>query len=175
MSSWLLKTIHCRSVYTEPFELVRSLCPQSSCKFIKTSPDFNSWEIKEPMPSRKPRATHTVLCVLRGSQSGIGQIMTNTKTLEKKLKSLHRLVDWNPFPIDYWFSSESTNKHMSILANGSDITDYLRLVRNRAALMYHQRAFLHWYTKYGVETDMFKSSFENIQKIIDNYCNTHQY
>ena len=96
--------------------------------------------------------------------------MSDTNLLEKKLKSLYNPVEWNPYPVDYWFSNSQRYKHLSILYNNTDIIGYLSQVRDKAMRMYHKKAYLHWYDKYDVDQDMFKLGFDNIHCMIKSYC-----
>ena len=41
---------------------------------------------------------------------------------------------------------------------------------HQARLMYEERAYLHWYEKYGCEEDTFKEAFDVMQTIIDDYA-----
>ena len=96
--------------------------------------------------------------------------MSDTNLLEKKLKSLYNPVEWNPYPVDYWFSTSQRYKQLSILYNNTDIIGYLTQIRDKAMLMYHKKAYLHWYDKYDVDQDMFKLGFDNIHCMIKSYC-----
>ena len=96
----------------------------------------------------------------------------NIAPLEAKLKKAYNTVQWNPFPVDFWLSHEpfmKENKLVTILANSSVILDHVKLVQERASVMFREKAYLHWYERYGCESDTFKQAFESVQRIIDNY------
>ena len=96
----------------------------------------------------------------------------NLTTLESKLKDVYKTVGWNPFPVDFWFSHEVQlvdRKFATVLANGSIVCDYFESVVEQASAMYKERAYLHWYSKYGCEEDTFKEAFDVTQTIIDDY------
>ena len=97
---------------------------------------------------------------------------TNLTSLEGKLKDVYGTVKWNPFPVDFWLSHEVQlvdRKFATVLVNGSIVCDYLEAVVRQANVMYKERAYLHWYERYGCEDDAFKEVFDATQTIVDNY------
>ena len=81
-------------------------------------------------------------------------------------------MSWNPFPVDYWASYEPAmgqTKLATVLANSSVVLDYVDNVQERAGAMFHERAYLHWYERFGCEGETFQQAFESVQRIIDAY------
>ena len=92
--------------------------------------------------------------------------------MERRIKLACNTVDWNPFPVDFWFSQEPAlqeTKCMSLLSNTSVVTPYLEAVREKSCEMLKSNAYLHWYQKYGVERDTFERALDCLQDIIDSY------
>ena len=97
---------------------------------------------------------------------------TNLTTLEEKMKSVYNTVRWNPFPVDFWLSHEVQlvdRKFATALMNGSLVCDHLESVVEQAGAMYKERAYLHWYEKFGCGQDTFEEAFDVTQTIIENY------
>ena len=88
------------------------------------------------------------------------------------------MVDWNPFPVDFWFSQEPAlqeTKCMSLLSNTSLVTPYLETVQEKSSKMLQSKAYLHWYQKYGVERETFESALDSLQTTIDSYSNLNHF
>ena len=99
-------------------------------------------------------------------------LVSNTSSLEKRLRQTYNTVQWNPFPVDFWLSYEPhlrDQKVVSVLANTAAVGGYLQHVMDRARLMYGERAYLHWFERYGCERGMFEEAFQTVQGIVDNY------
>lgn len=120
-------------------------------------------------------STLSLVFIARGSPNSISNSLmkgSNLKSLEWKLKDVYNTVSWNPFPVDFWFSHEVQlvdRKFATLLVNGSIVCDYLESVVQQASTMYEERAYLHWYEKFGCEEDTFKEAFDVTQAVIDNY------
>ena len=176
----------------EPWELVRSLCPDPKLKFITpvhTESSRYTWEqattnlLNPRLIQRKNTdtgeykkgSTLSLVLIARGSSNSINNSLikgSNLTTLEEKLKEVYNTVKWNPFPVDFWFSHEAQlidRKFATALVNGSIACDYLESVVHEAGLMYKERAYLHWYKRYGCEEDTFREAFDVTRTIIDNY------
>ena len=93
------------------------------------------------------------------------------KTVEKRIKNAYNIVDWNPFPVDSWLSSESLSdtKYLSLLANSSRVNSYLDVVCSKSRLMYSHNAYWHWYEQYGLERETFEQAYDGVHTVIDNY------
>ena len=102
----------------------------------------------------------------------MSSLASNTTSIEKRLKQTYNTVPWNPFPIDFWWSLEPhlrDKKVVSILANSAAIGGYLKHTLERARLMHHERAYLHWFQRYGCDQGMFEEAFETVETVIKNY------
>ena len=182
--------------FQEPWELIRSLCPDPRSKFITTSHVFShsssssssSWDQVKTLILRRSADsqwrkdgdsttkahTSSLTFIARGSPSSVDQLLGGLDTLETKLKKVHNTVSWNPFPVDYWMSYEPSmgqSKMATILANSSVVLNYVEGVEARARVMFEAGAYLHWYERYGCERETFESAFETVQGIIENYNN----
>ena len=169
----------------EPWELVRSLCPVPALKFVtsvhtQTAKPGNSWDQTIATLTRSPRrreaslgrATSTaLLLVSRASPVKMDTLMANVNTLERKLRHSYGTVEWNPFPVDFWFSYEPhlTEKYATVLCNSSIVCNYIETVIQKAHAMYREKAYVHWYEKYGCEQDTFREAFEGLQTVLENY------
>lgn len=165
----------------EPLDMIRSLCPDSSTKFITpfhtdSTRSTTTWDqliTSLPHPS-PPTHTHTLsmIFIARSNNKNVESLMKNSKSTEAKLKQIYSTVDWNPFPVDFWFSKESNiqeKKIVSILANSSSVSDYIKGVHRKARAMFEEKAYLHWYQKYCCQEILFSEAFERVQTIVDNY------
>ncbi len=180
----------CRPACTDLGELIRSLCADPAFKFIApmhveyTNPT-HTWDqavqqLSHPpllristssSTERKPSAL-SILLISRSEPSGIDQLVRGVNALERKLKLAYNTVSWNPFPVDFWFSSEhrlKTSKRATLLANTSVVADYFETALQRAKLMFREKAYLHWYTKYGCEESTFEEAFEVVRGTTDRY------
>ena len=132
---------------------------------------------KDLTGSRKGKpSTASMVLVARGSQSTVDSVIYNMSAIERKLKQVYNTVEWNPFPVDFWFSREPRlmdRKVATVLANSSTVNNYFDLVIQRAAPMYQERAYLHWYEKYGCGKSFFDEGFAAVQNMIDSYSQLH--
>ena len=64
-------------------------------------------------------------------------------------------------------------KAVTALANSSSVTNYFASVLQGAAPMYQERAYLHWYERYGCGTQFFEEGFAAVQNMIDSYSQLH--
>ena len=116
--------------------------------------------------------TSALVCICRGRPSIMTSLVSNTSNIEKRLKQTYNTVSWNPFPIDFWQSHEphiGDKKLVGVLANSAAVTDYLKSTVARARLMYHARAYLHWFERYRCEQGMFEEAFETVETVTENY------
>ncbi len=118
----------------------------------------------------------SLLLVARSDPTTIDRLLHNVNAVEKKLKLAYNTVSWNPFPVDFWFSHEHQlkgNKSATVLANTSVVADYMETALQRAMLMYKEKAYLHWYAKYGCEEGVFEEAFEVVNKTVDRYITSN--
>lgn len=165
----------------EPLDMMRSLCPDQSTKFITTtyrdsSQAATSWDQLIPSLPRSASNTQTksssLILVARGGSCNIDSLVKKAKSIEEKLKRLYNTVTWNPFPIDLWLSKEPSlqeKKYVSVLANCSVMAEYLESVHEKAKVMFDEKAYVHWYQKYNCDEYIFHEAFDTIQTVIGNY------
>ena len=55
------------------------------------------------------------------------------------------------------------------MANRLSIAYVLREISKVARSKFKAKAYLHWFMKYGMETDDFEQAFESVNQIVDNY------
>nr|XP_002121850.1 tubulin delta chain [Ciona intestinalis] len=164
----------------EPWEMIRSLSPIPSLKLLQTrhlvadnSNDPLVWEkLTRSLISQFPhvRSTGTscisALCVCRGIGKGSSP---NPGLIAKKLKKSYNCVKWNPFPIDVWMDHRNHRKSISVCANLTSSGRYIEGIVDKSRLMYDSGAYLHWYSRYGMECDDFKQSFEILRRVANGY------
>ena len=124
-----------------------------------------------PAALTKPH-TSALVVVCRAAPAAVGSLLSGVSTVERKLKQVYNTVQWNPFPVDIWTSSEPQlrdSKMVSVLANSALAGSYLDSVVDKAQLMYRERAYLHWYRKYGCEREMFEEAFEVVREVVNSY------
>lgn len=170
----------------EPWELSRSLCPDPLLKFVSpshiTAKPSTTWDtaltylLQDVKLQRKDIKTQSIVLVGRGSPSAIDSLLSNLKTVEKRVKNAFNTVDWNPFPVDSWLSSESISntKHLSLIANSSRVNSFLDVVCSRSRLMYSHNAYWHWYEQYGLEREIFEQAYHSVRTVIDNYSKLNE-
>ena len=99
-------------------------------------------------------------------------LVSNTSTIEKRLKQVFNTVPWNPFPVDLWLSYEPhlrDRKTVSVLANSAAVSGYLNSLVERGRVMHREGAYIHWFERYGCDQAMFEEAFETVDKVIENY------
>lgn len=85
---------------------------------------------------------------------------------------MYRTVEWNPFPVDFCLSYEphlEGQKMLTVLANSAHIADHIGSVVERAGAMYKEKAYLHWYERYGCGKETFEEAFETLKGVIGEY------
>ena len=63
------------------------------------------------------------------------------------------------------------HRSVSALCNGQGILPMLRMTQHRAQQLFEAGAYVHQYTRYGVEEADFIEAFQNLSQIISNYSN----
>ncbi|XP_078072030.1 tubulin delta chain-like isoform X2 [Mustelus asterias] len=174
------------SIGLEPWELLRSVCPVPTTKFLYTS-QMNkrgaaSWDsmlssIVRTLPRHSSTGnTHqstAVLAVARGT--GADTFNCSRQPIMMKVKQGYGCVSWNPQPLDYWtdpwniVDQTSPSRSLTICANHSSVSDYMQLVLEKARTMYDAHAYLHWYWKHGCEEGDFLQAFETLDSVVEEY------
>lgn len=60
-------------------------------------------------------------------------------------------------------------RSLTVCANGSATADGLRHCLTRVQRMFHARAYLHWYLRYGCEESAFHEAFEGLSDVMEGY------
>ncbi|XP_056374708.1 tubulin delta chain-like isoform X2 [Hyla sarda] len=179
-----LKTKSSVSIGLEPWELIRSLCPMSTMKFLHTSHVSRrgapSWDkvtssVVQSVPRADPhgRLHHSlsVLAVARNSQDY--SFLLSRDSVLMKLRQAYRCVSWNPSPVYCWTDPlnivDPSCHSLTVCANHSSAADLMSGVLCKARTMYNAGAYLHWYRRYGCEDDHFQMSFEILNSLVDEY------
>ncbi|XP_064646130.1 tubulin delta chain-like [Lineus longissimus] len=173
------------SIGIEPWELVRSVCPMPSMKFIYTnqvSRNKCSWDNLTTAllnshnrynKNGEPYRTLSNLVIVRGDRNNTFPSYTNK--MEEKIKLAYNTVKWNPFPVDFWRGSHNTlgamkdSTSLTLASNNSNIVEYLEDILEKSRAKYDARAYLHWYWKHGCTGDDFEDAFTTLQTIVDDY------
>ncbi len=171
----------CSQSCFEPLDMIRSLCSDPSTKFISpvhtySTQSTTTWDqlITSLTRLNPPSHTHTLsaIFIARGNNRNMEVLEKKSKSIENKMKRIYNTVDWNPFPVDFWFSKEphfQDRKNVSILTNSSAVCDYIKDIHRKAKAMFEEKAYVHWYHKYCCNETMFCEAFEGVQTIVDNY------
>uniref|UniRef100_A0A8C5PDE0 Tubulin delta chain n=1 Tax=Leptobrachium leishanense TaxID=445787 RepID=A0A8C5PDE0_9ANUR len=181
-----LKTSSSVSVGPEPWELLRSLCPMSSLKFLHTAQvcqrgtafwDRVTSSLVQTLPRASPegRMHHSlsVLAAARCSQDD--SFLVSRDSVLNKLKQAYRCVAWNPRPVHCWIDSQNIvdptchSLSLTVCANHSSAADLISRVSQRAQAMYTARAYLHWYQRYGCEDEDFELAFQTLDEVVEEY------
>ncbi|XP_029444108.1 tubulin delta chain-like isoform X3 [Rhinatrema bivittatum] len=180
--SWLQRI----SMGMEPWELLRSVCPNPTMKFLYTAQACKRgtafWDslissVVHTLPresaSGQPHFSTSVLAVARSNQDNSFLLSQNSVLL--KLKQAYRCVTWNPFPVDCWIDFKNIidpghhSHSLTVCANHSSVIDLLEWVTEKAQVMYKAHAYLHWYWKYGCEEEDFQQAFDTLQSVMKDY------
>ncbi|ELU02208.1 hypothetical protein CAPTEDRAFT_136680 [Capitella teleta] len=174
------------SIGAEPGEMVRSVCPMPSHKFVHFNhlarrylPQGNSLSIewKSEFVGSPISAFHSLQQFDSISALAIARVDStlllkeSIPSIERKVCKAYRTADWNPFPVDFWFDSKPlvSNSSLSVAANCGLITRHLQQTIVKARQKYDARAYLHWYEKYNCRQENFDEAFEALQFAIDQY------
>lgn len=172
------------SIGMEPWEMLQSLCPMPSHKFLHVnsfSRKKSSWEnMTSSLVSSLNRRNHTDgstfaslanLVVARGDREQ--QFPAVMSQIENQVKSAYCTVKWNPFPVDFWVSSKDTGqtaaKSLTVGSNYSNVVPQLEAMLQSSRTKLEVRAYIHWYEKYGCTCEDFLEAFDNVQTVVDAY------
>ncbi|CAM5094813.1 unnamed protein product [Eretmochelys imbricata] len=174
------------SMGMEPWELLRSVCPMPTMKFLhipqacKRGTVF--WDsLASSVVHSLPRASHagrphystSVLAVAHSYRQDT--FLLSRDSVLRKLKQAYRCVPWNPFPLTCWTASLNIvepgcqSHSLTVCANHSSSAELLQQVVARAEAMYKTNACLHWYWRYGCEEEDFQQAFETLCSVADDY------
>ncbi|XP_078143503.1 uncharacterized protein LOC139924756 [Centroberyx gerrardi] len=172
------------SLGSEPWELIRSVCPIPAAKLLHTTQAYSSvrtqWDrlatsslqaVPQLSSTGKPYSSRAVLAVARGNNDNSFHL---SNVLEK-LRKGHRCVSWNPFPIDHWADTNNrlgdspSSRLLTVCSNHSSVSSLLDHVVQRSKEMLRVNAYFHWYQRYGVEELDFELALETCSAIIQEY------
>ncbi|XP_032222374.2 tubulin beta chain [Nematostella vectensis] len=171
----------------EPWEMLRSICPEPSKKFVSV---YHSEKVKVGQSwdhlcqslvhsmnlydkSGHPYSTLASLLIARGDTDNT--FAESALKIEKRLKGTLRCVEWNPFPVDFWISPHSVvgspfcGQSLTLCTNSNRARDSLGNILTRAKSMFDAGAYLHWFEKHGCVKNDFLDGFSTLQDIIDEY------
>ncbi|KAM5157382.1 tubulin delta chain-like [Mantella aurantiaca] len=181
-----LKTRSMVSMGLEPWELIRSLCPMSSMKFLHTAQicrrgtafwDKVTSSVVQTLPRANPQGQlhHSVSVVAVARNSQDFSFLLSRDSVLMKLKQSYRCVSWNPFPIHCWTDPQnildpSCHSHsLTVCANHSSSAHLLSVMAGKARAMYNAGAYRHWYQRYGCHDDHFLTAFQTLDRVIEEY------
>ncbi|XP_066538466.1 uncharacterized protein [Hoplias malabaricus] len=148
------------SLGSEPWELIRSVCPVPSAKLLYTTQNSSSerlhWDslvggTLQSLPQLSPVGKHyssrALLAVARGDED---VSFISSKVLQR-LKQGHGCVQWNPFPVDHWtdplndLGDSPSSRLLTVCSNHSSVSGLLNRVLQHSTEMLRARVYLHWY------------------------------
>ncbi|KAL5008452.1 hypothetical protein ScPMuIL_014033 [Solemya velum] len=170
------------SLGMEPWELVRSVCPMPSLKFVQFLHQASSEKSLDDVLAQatrrvakyssegRPYGCLASLVVIRGNT----RETVSVPRVEGRIKKSYACVSWNPYPVDIWIAKNcqtgfKDKKTVTIAANRTSVLDFLDVVYTKSKTMFNAGAYLHWYERYGVSRDEFNESFEEMKSIAENY------
>jgi len=163
----------CAGFGLEPWELVRSVCPMPTLKFMHAS--------HTPCSSQnlfKDAVKITSHQLADGSCKNIAGLLVvrgNVPTFPvSSLIDRMKFVKWNPFPVDLWTAKVNpldSGKLTSLAAamNCSAVVPFLERTLTKARIKFSANAYLHWYTKHGCTSDDFLQAFTNLDTVTSSY------
>jgi hypothetical protein len=66
--------------------------------------------------------------------------------------------------------SVNSRRTLTLACNSDAINDTLLRVLDRSSVMVQARAYLHWYTRYGVEESQFYDAFDTLGAVVRAYA-----
>ncbi|XP_074116305.1 tubulin delta chain-like isoform X1 [Sminthopsis crassicaudata] len=170
----------------EPWELVRSVCPVPTMKFLHVAQTSTRGQVfwdsmvssvthfLDPESSTgSPHYSTSLLSVARSNHCSLIQPQSSAM---KKLQRAYGCVSWNPFPLSLWTAScdmrdPTGQRHsLTVCANHSSIVDLLKHTLEKAQKMYSAKAYIHWYRQYGCGEGDFEQAFDTLSSVEAEYC-----
>lgn len=166
-------SVKCAGFGLEPWELVRSVCPMPTTKFIHASCTLCSAQniVNDAVKSASHRHGDSYCTNISGLLVIRGSVPTfSVNSVIEQMK----FVKWNPFPVDLWtakFNPLNSGKLLSLTTatNCSAILPFLERTVTKARIKFSANAYLHWYTKHGCTSDDFLEAFTNLDSVIASY------
>ena len=92
--------------------------------------------------------------------------------LKKSHSLMYSLSGDNPIQLCYTPNNHTINGYQratSSISNSQSILPILQRTTRKASELFHSNAYLHQYTKYGIEKEDFIDSFRTLGSVINNY------
>ena len=129
------------------------------------------FESRNMMAACDPRSGLYMCCaaLFRGKVS-THEIEKQMTYMQQKNDSL--FVDWIPNNVktgvsDYIPPGEKMS--VTFICNSTSIQELFKRVNEQFSAMFKRKAFLHWYTGEGMDTDQFMEADDNVKQLIDEY------
>lgn len=178
------------------FKFIRTLCPSFDTKFLElhtnalitNSPKFSSWQyIAEDFVKQVPlfmleenlpcKSIYTKVIIRGGFQTMHDYNCVKKVLLSKAFTPVEWILytsnsdDYVSFDISHSSAlpSYKLSQSLTVCSNRTYIISLLDHVLSRAHSMMESNAYLHWYTRYGVDQDFFDECFSVAQQVIDDY------
>ncbi|XP_055865433.1 uncharacterized protein LOC106061289 isoform X1 [Biomphalaria glabrata] len=173
------------SLGQEPWELIRTLTPMPSTKFINLTQHMSKKLTWEALASKTvqynsknknhaiPMKTISAVTVARGDKENT--FMTAVKSsLDKKIRKGVNFIDWNTFPLDCWTSKTNVigapkSRSLTLAINSTNVLDYFQTVLSNSSAKLNAGAYIHWYFRNGITQDIFDESTETLHQLISDY------
>jgi len=165
--------VQCAGFGLEPWELVRSVCPMPTMKFIHASctPCSTQNIVSDAVKAASHRHGDGFCTNISGLFVVRGSVPTfSVNSIIEQMK----FVTWNPFPVDLWTAKVNplnSGKLTSLAAatNCSAIVPFLERTVTKAKIKFGANAYLHWYMKHGCTSDDFLEAFTNLDSVTTSY------
>ena len=63
----------------------------------------------------------------------------------------------------------NARRTLTLCTNSDGINDTLLRVLDRSSVMLQARAYMHWYTRYGLEESEFYDAFDSLSAVVRSY------
>ena len=102
---------------------------------------------------------------------------TNVDILQKMPK-IYKYVDWFPnsnilkfrnMSRSYGKPASGDNSSIAVCSNSSFNTTTLRRLNYSCKNMFDAKAYVHWYSRYGIEGEDFQIAIDKIEKLVQAY------
>lgn len=111
----------------------------------------------------------------KGKPGNIGAPSPVNGCLASLSKALH-MVGWQePYSpqavcsIDRSALIKTTTRSVAVCANRTQVRPLLGRIASRSLEMLDERAYQHWYSRYGVEDEDFQAAVESIRRVSEEY------
>ena len=71
---------------------------------------------------------------------------------------------------DAGFVCTGQRRGLTVCSNTDRINDDLLHVLDRSSEMFHSKAYVHWYTRYGCEEEDFTRAFHHLSSVVRAYA-----